>query len=476
MKLHTTAALGITLLCSASLPALAQGEQNSCTRLQQVTDQNRERFNMDWVRQAETVIRSGDEQICQRYALQAEEAARQLNQRAEAEGGDQQQAGQQFQQDEQTQRTGQAQQTGQGMEQGMAQGMDEAGGQIMVRQPQPEVTVQQQAPQVQVTQPPPQVSVNQQQPQIIVRQAPPTVRLQMPQPVITIDQPEPEIIVRMPPPQVAVNTPEPQVRVTQPQPEVQVRQPQPQVQVQMQKPEVNVQQNRQAQVSVQREQPVIELQPQREAEVQISRQQPKVSYEAAQPRVEFEQGGQPQVQFRRTGEAQVRIEQMDGQQQGQQQASQQQAGQQQAGQQQQASGETGDQPTGSIGSAAISEQDRERIGVMQDNQRTGEATEVKASQLLDKQVVNLEGQRIGTITALRRQDDKTFAVIDHGGALSLQQTEFLVPAERLALDGQGRVMLMGLTQQDFSAIPRMEPTAGQEIGAEQTVTISQAGR
>ena len=26
-------------------------------------------------------------------------------------------------------------------------------------------------------------------------------------------------------------------------------------------------------------------------------------------------------------------------------------------------------------------------------------------------------------------------------------------------------MLMGLTQRDFSAIPRMEPTAGQEVSA-----------
>jgi hypothetical protein len=230
-------------------------------------------------------------------------------------------------------------------------------------------------------------------------------------------------------------------------------------------------------VSVQREQPVIEVQPQGEAEVQVSQQQPKVSYEAAEPRVEVEQGGQPKVQFRRTGEAQVRIEQMDGQQEGQQagqQARQQQAGEQRTELQKQASGETGDQPTGSIGSAAMTEQDRERIGVMEDNQRAGQAAEVPASQLLEKQVVSHDGQKLGTITAIRRQGKGTFAVIDHGGVLSLQQAEFLVPSERLALDRQGRIMLMGLTERDFSAIPRMQPTAGQEVSAEQTVSISQA--
>ena len=77
------------------------------------------------------------------------------------------------------------------------------------------------------------------------------------------------------------------------------------------------------------------------------------------------------MQFRRTGEAQVRIEQMEGE----RQASgiSKQGSSSSAGQQQQASGETVDRPTGSIGSAAISEQDRERIGVMEDNQRAAQA-------------------------------------------------------------------------------------------------------
>ncbi len=57
MKLHRSLAIGFTLLCGASLPAMAQSSQNSCTRLQQLTDQNRERFNKDWVSQAENVIK-----------------------------------------------------------------------------------------------------------------------------------------------------------------------------------------------------------------------------------------------------------------------------------------------------------------------------------------------------------------------------------------------------------------------------------
>ncbi len=354
------------------------------------------------------MIRARNERNCQRYAEQAEGAARQLDQQAAAEG---QQDGSSQTQTTQTQ----SQQTAQS-----AQGGEASGGQIMVTQPQPKVTVQQQAPQVEVTQPQPQVTVNQRQPQILVRQAPPTVRIQMPQPVITIDQPQPEIIVRMPAPEVAVNTPQPQVQVRQPQ-------------------------------------PVVQLQQQGKPEVQVSQAQPQVTYEAAKPRVQVEQAGEPKVEFRQSGQAQVKVEQMQGQ--------------QAQGEQQQAS--TDDQPTGSTSRAGFTEQDRERIGVIAAGQQKLEPAEVKASQLINKPVVNQKGETLGTIKAIRRERNADFAVIDHGGALSLSQREIMVPAQRMSVDGQGRIMLLGLTEQDFTRLPKMQADAGQEIKANQTVRISQ---
>ncbi len=85
MKLHRSLAIGFTLLCGASLPAMAQSSQNSCTRLQQLTDQNRERFNKEWVSQAENVIKSANQQRCQQYAEQAQGAAKQLDQQASSQ-------------------------------------------------------------------------------------------------------------------------------------------------------------------------------------------------------------------------------------------------------------------------------------------------------------------------------------------------------------------------------------------------------
>jgi len=169
------------------------------------------------------------------------------------------------------------------------------------------------------------------------------------------------------------------------------------------------------------------------------------------------------------------VEQMQGEQAQNQQAQgeqQQATSQQKTNSQQQAS--TEDQPTGSTSRAALTEQDRERIGVIDANQQKLKPAEVKASQLINKPVVNQKGEKLGTIKAIRREGNLDFAVIDHGGALSLSQREIMVPAQRIAVDGQGRIMLMGLTEQDFTAMPKMQADAGQEIKANQTVRVSQA--
>lgn len=450
MKLHTTLAIGAALLCGASMPALA-AQTDYCARLQQLTDQNRSRFNGEWAKQADAVLQSRNAQNCQRYAEQAEGAVRQLNQQAAGGTSQTQQAGSTETQSSKTQQ---------------ADSQTTAGGaQIMVQQPQPQVTVQQQPPQVQVKQPQPQVTVNQPQPQIIVRQAQPVVTLQMPQPVVTIEQPQPEIIVRMPPPQVAVNTPQPQVEVRQAQPQVEVKQAKPQVQVEMQQPRVNVEQNSQAQVSVERAQPVVQLQQQGKADVQVQQQQPQVSYEAAKPKVQVQQAGEPKVEFRQTGQPNIRFEQMQGQQAAN--SSEQQKTASGSTQQQQA-----EDQTGSTGKAGFTEQDRQRIGMLDAGQKARPA-QVHASQLVNKPIISHQGEQLGTVKAIRREGGRDFVVIDHGGTLSLPEAQFMVPAERVAIDKQGRVVLLGLTQQDFTAIPQMKADAGEAVKASQTIRVSQ---
>jgi ribosomal 30S subunit maturation factor RimM len=439
MKRSTITILSVGLLCSVATPVLSQSAQESCARLQQLTDQNRNRFNPAWVTEADKAAKRNNRDTCKLFVTQAEMRVKELN--AQASGTSQQ---------DQTQ---QVQQTG-----------ETDSSRIIVTQPQPEVTVQQNAPQIAVTQPQPEVTVNQQQPQIIVRQAQPTVRVQMPQPVITIEQPEPEIIVRMPQPQVAVNTPAPQVEVAQQQPQVQVEQAQPQVRVQMERPEVNVQPNQKAEVNVQQQQPVVKLKEQQQAQVNVQQAQPEVSFQAAEPKVEIEQTGQPKVQFNQTGKAQIRVEQLG---QNEQQAASEPNAQQQAANQSQNA-----EVTGSTDIAGISAMDRERIGSFREDQRQVEATSIPVSELLNKQVVNLRGEKLGKVELVLRRGNRDVVAVAHGGFLGFGKPRAVLPVERMSIDNKGNVVLLGLTEEEFENLPQLQTADGQPLMGNQTIKMS----
>lgn len=428
MTKTTMTFLTASLLCGASVPAIAQQAQTeSCARLQVLAEQNRERFQPAWTEAALVVIRQADAANCQRYVLEAERGIRQLDARA-AQQGNQVQGGQ-------------AQQA--------------EGSNIVVTQPQPQVTVQQDAPQVSVTQPQPQVTVNQRQPQIIVRQAQPTIRVQMPQPIITIDQPQPEIIVRMPEPEVAVTTPEPVVNVTQAEPQVQVTQAKPQVQVQMEQPDVAVQGNQTAQVTLERDPPVVQVERQGEAEVNVTQGQPQVSFEPAEPKVEFQQQGEPRIEFSQSGEPRIRMEQMG-----------------QDGQQLAANAAGDGEPTGSIAPRRLSDQDRQRIGTLDANERVGQENPVRVSEIIGNTVVNRQGENLGTVEALVRRGNRDFVVISHGGFLGFGDSTVAIPVQRISVAQQGRIVVRGLSEQELDELVAFDMSSAQVLGAADTINIT----
>ncbi len=287
------------LSTTAVVPAVAQQAQQdgqACRQLTQVVQEN-DQFQQTWLDEATRAAESDDPRLCARYVAQAEQTMAQGNEAERIEG------------------------------------------RIVVTQEPPTIAVEQPAPEVSVNQPEPRVSVAQPQPEIVVRQAPPTIRIEMPEPVVTIDQPQPEIIVRMPDPQVSVDTPEPQIEVDQAQPRVSVQQGEPEVDVALEDtPEQQGQQR--ADVQVQQATPQVRLQEQdRQAQIDLQQAEPRVTYEAAEPRIEFSGGGEPQVQFTESGEPNVSFVGQDGaQQQAAQQQGQQQAGAQAAGQQEQQAG------------------------------------------------------------------------------------------------------------------------------------------
>lgn len=474
--------LTLSLLSGVVVPAIAQdtsGTETSCTRLQQIANQNASRFRDAWMKGAREVVQQGDQDICRQWADDAAQAARQLDA--------------QSQQQQQSWSTND-QPTGADSQIPPDQQQTDATGQIVVQQPQPQVTVQQQAPQVSVNQQQPQVTVSQPQPQIIVRQQQPTVHVKMPQPVITIDQPQPEIIVRMPKPQVAVVTPQPEVKVTQSQPQVKVTQPKPEVQVQMPSPDVNVESQPQANIQIHREQPIVQLKREGDAQVNVQQGEPKVSYEAAKPKLEVEPSGAPKVVFNQTGTPQVRFEQMPAG--GQANADQSETGTpdqaavqqdtQQVNQQQTASngasgekeqsagaGSSADDTTGSVDQPGFSAEDQQRIGSVSDDEQTNQGSPVAVSDLQNKPVVNYKGQRLGTIdSVVQQKSGDTFVVISHGGFLGLGERNVAFPVKRLSMANDGQIRLRGLTPREMKDMPRFDAQGSLTLSPDQTIAMS----
>ena len=422
MKNGTKLMFAAGLLCGTAVPAMAQSaDQNAsvqaCQRLQLIVNDYEDRFRGEWIDRANAVIDDEGRMECARYVAQAERAIDELDRR-----------------DRMAQ--------GQADEQQMQADADQS--RIIVDQPEPRVTVEQNAPRITYSQPQASVDVNQGTPQVIVRQAQPTVRVEMPRPQITINQPQPEIIVRMPQPDVAVNVPEPEFNVSQAQPDVKVEQGKPQVRVQMDQPEVNVEDRDQAEVQIQRDQPVVTREGgKQQAAVNIERAQPRVSYEPAEPKVEFEQAGEPQVTFNRTGEPNVRIERMEGEQQDQ--------------------------------TASIDQEEMSPDAVMRlqgDREPQGDAMMVVVSDLVDRDVVNLRGEDLGEVERVVLQGERTYIVLSDGGFLGMGGREVALPLDRITgVRGDDELVLQGLNQQDIDAMPRWNGDTSQELGQDEEVEI-----
>ncbi len=213
------------------------------------------------------------------------------------------------------------------------------------------------APKVDVEQPPaevtveggtPEIDVEQGRPEIVVRQKQATVKLEMAQPTITIDQPAPEIIVTMPDPSVSVSDAEPKVEVKQAEPTISVSQAPPQVNLDLRVVDnadasgdgVQVEDSQSGTTYAQGE--TQELQPLDNAEVTVNSgepkvtyretaeagatdggsdaasgksrvnvqkaEAPKVTYESAEPKIDFTMTGEPKVEFTQSGEPKVTMQ------------------------------------------------------------------------------------------------------------------------------------------------------------------------
>lgn len=294
------------------------------------------------------------------------------------------------------------------------------GGRIVVTQEEPDVDVDQPAPEVEVSQDEPDVDVDQPQPEVIVRQAEPTVTVEMPDPVVTIDQPEPEIIVRMPDADVDVDQPEPEIEVSQREPEVDIEQPQPEVDVQMEEPTVNVDDEDEAEVSVDSEQPsVTQDANSEEADIDVSREEADVSYEAAEPNVEIEEGGDAEVRIEQSEDADVEQEAMDD------------------------SGDT--------------EGDDENYARLGGDAAEGDMLPFQISDLIDREVVDSEGDDVGTVERVVEANGEHYFVLSDGGFLGLGESEVGIPADAISVHSDlEELVVQGMMEEDVDDLEEFD--------------------
>ncbi len=426
--------------------AWAQGQQQggqACERLGAYMQENQDRdlgVNMQRLRQLQ---QSGDNELCREQLQVFEEAFGRRGQQFTQQGQQQDMLFGQTQQGPLNdqgdldivvgadQLTEQDRARAQQREQ-FAQGeqVDEQG-RIIVRRTAPQIRVDQSEPRVTVRQIPADVAVSQGQPEIIVRQ---------PAPQVTVRIPQPDILVRMPEPNVAVNQQPPQVMVRQPQPEVQVTQPQEQAQVMFGEDE-------QARVQIQR--------PQGQANVQVQRSgQPRVRYEAEEPQVSIQ---------RAEGGPNVQIERMQTQEQAQLQQS------------------PDVQLERDVDVAVIADAELERQRTEMETgatTATGNLRRITADELDGMPLMNARGEQLGEIEAivLNTADNRTMAVIEHGGFLGLGDKRIVLPLENLSVMND-TVIVRGLTNEDIEAMPEWEEneTRYRELGAGDQAEIEWRG-
>lgn len=396
-------------------------------------------------------------------------------------------------------------------------------GQVMVRQPIPEIGIEQGGPQIEVSQEPVGIDIQEQAAEVMIRQQPANVRVEIPQIRIMIDQPAPEVVITMPPPgvtldrqqpKVSVNIPDPTVTVTQAEPEVtadvqarfvsgdelaQLDQEgrQPQIATQTERLDASgntVDSSKQADVTVNKGEAEVAIQPPRDqGQVRVQAADPRVTFEQSEPNVEVSFAENPDVQVQQVGEPTVRIEREGTDQaaaQGQQQAATQQQpqqGEQQAAAQPQGQGEQ--QPQDQAGFTAdvqavegeeteaevarMTPEDTSRLLGVEEGSETAmsaEPMQVTAADLEGRDVHTLRGEDVGEIAGFASAGGQLYAIVSHGGFLGIGEDQIAVPADRIGMRGD-EVILLGLTEDQLEQMPEYDFATDQEMVGTDVVEI-----
>jgi len=449
MNIHsicTTVAGVATLLVSTSTIAVAQSRVADCERLNvMVTEADGDILNV--FESVRDVVRKNDRQECLYYISRIERAGG-LTAEMQAANADATTKSEGFSTSETLTRTVEIEQRA------------VVEGEVVARIPDPEVDVQIPGAQVSVEQSAADVSVQQSAMTVVVRQPAADISVMMPRPVVTISQPAPEIFIEMADPEIAMNQPAPKVRVVMPKPTITVSQGEPELDV-----AVNARLVDESAVLAENDTPLLTRAERigrdgsvrtgdavAEANVDageatvdmveateatrytFNRTQPTVRFEGTDPKVTMQMDGEPEINFTQVGDAVIRFTGPDDK-------------------------ET--ERANLMGNRKVMDAATSRELMLEnddDRAMRSDATLVslRADEIAGIDVYGRNDEYVGDIDRLVQVDGKIYMIIEHGGILGIGDTEVALPVEQVAIRGDDRAVLLGMTEEQFDALPDVD--------------------
>jgi len=337
-------------------------------------------------------------------------------------------------------------------------------GEVVARIPDPEIGVNIPGAQVSVEQPAADVSVKQSAMTVVVRQPAAEIGVTMPAPVITISQPAPEIFIEMEDPEIAMNQPAPNIRVVMPEPTITVTQGEPELDVAVNArlvdgnevlPEnetplrtraerigldgaVRMDDAEMAAATVQAGEATVDMVEATEAtRYTFNRTQPTVRFEGTDPTVTMQMDGEPTINFTQVGEAVIRFSGME------------EAEAEDAERAEMLASRTNMDAATSRELMLENDADREmRAGATM--------VSLRADQISGMDVYGRNDEYVGDIDRIVQVDGKIYVIVEHGGFLGIGDTEVALPVEQVAIRGEDRAVLLGMTEEQFDALPDVD--------------------
>jgi len=81
---------------------------------------------------------------------------------------------------------------------------------------------------------------------------------------------------------------------------------------------------------------------------------------------------------------------------------------------------------------------------------------LRADEIAGIDVYGRNDEYVGDIDRLVKVDGQTYVIVEHGGFLGIGDTEVALRVDQIAIRGEDRAVLLGMTEEQFDALPDVD--------------------